>query len=148
MIFDRIENAHLYTALGSRIAKAFEYLQTADFTRLAPGRYDIDGDNLFAMVNAYETKERDECELEGHRQYIDLQFMVEGSELIGYAPLSNQLLSVKQVSEEDCQFFQGEASFILLEEGMFALLLPADLHMPCIRASHERVKKVVVKIRA
>lgn len=147
MIFDRIENASLYTVLGPKVAKAFRYLESTDCTRLPPGRYDIEGDELFAMVNAYETKDRAECELEGHRQYIDLQYMVMGAEWIGYAPLGNQPLSVIQEPEEDCLFYQGEASFVLLEQGMFALLFPDDLHMPCVRAGHEQVKKVVVKIR-
>jgi YhcH/YjgK/YiaL family protein len=73
--------------------------------------------------------------------------MVAGAEWIGYAPLGNQPPSVIQEPEEDCLFYQGEASFVLLEQGMFALLFPDDLHMPCVRAGHERVKKVVVKIR-
>jgi len=147
MIFDCIENAHLYRVLGSRIGQAFNYIQATDFSRLAPGRYDIDGEDLFAMVNAYETKDRRDCELEGHRQYIDLQYMVEGAELIGYAPLRDQAASLISGPEEDCLFYQGEASFVLLDQGMFALLFPADLHMPCVRTGHARVKKVVVKIR-
>lgn len=148
MILDHIENAHFYSTLSGRLAEALHCVRTTDFSRMAPGRYEVEGENLFFMVNEYATKNQQECELEGHRQYIDLQFMIAGSELIGYAALRNQPASVISEPEEDCWFYQGESSLFLLEEGMFAVFFPADLHMPCVRARHERVKKVVVKIRA
>ena len=148
MILDHIDNARIYSALGERLAEAIRCVRETDFSGIAPGRYEVDGDNLFFMVNEYATKNQQECELEGHRQYIDLQYMVAGSELIGYAARQKQPASVNSEPEEDCWFYQGESSLFLLEEGMFAIFFPADLHMPCVRAQHERVKKVVVKIRA
>lgn len=147
MIYDRIENAHLYTGLGPRLAQAFDFIRTGNPGRLAPGRYALDGDDLFAIVDEYETKDRRDCELEGHLRYIDLQYMVGGEELIGYAPLREQAASLINPPEEDCRFYRGEASLVLLERGMFAIFYPTDLHMPCVRAGCERVKKVVVKIR-
>lgn len=147
MICDRIGNADLYRGLGPRMVRAFDFVRGEGLSRLAPGRYDIGGDALFAMVDEYETKERADCELEGHRRYIDLQYMVAGSECIGYAPLGDQPPSLRYPPEEDCLFYQGDASLFLLEQGMFAIFFPTDLHMPCIRAGHRRVRKVVVKIR-
>ncbi len=148
MIFDSLENVARYQAVGQRISRAFAYLQSTDLIALTPGRYDIDGEDIFAVVSSYATLDRAKCELEGHQRFIDLQYMVAGSEWLGYAPLRNQPPSITHPPEDDCQFYQGDASFVLLDQGMFALLFPTDLHMPCIRAAHPLVKKVVVKIRA
>ena len=47
----------------------------------------IDGERVFAYVNSYTTKTvESQVELEGHRKYIDLQFLVDGEESIGWTP--------------------------------------------------------------
>ena len=147
MIVDRLENANVYHSLGAGIARAFAYLQSTDFSALAPGEYPIDGRDIFAIVNEYNLKPLVEGRLEAHRSYIDIQFMVRGAEQMGYAPWQGQEESCPFEVEADYGFYYGESSLVLVEEGMFALFYPQDLHMPCIGDPLERVRKVVVKVR-
>ena len=74
MIIDKIENANLYKNLGDRIQKSFDYIKQTNLKKLQPGRYDIDGDNIFALISEYQTKVESEGKLEAHKKYIDVQF--------------------------------------------------------------------------
>jgi YhcH/YjgK/YiaL family protein len=148
MIIDKLSNAHLYSNLGDRINKAFNYLKTTDFSKAELGRYDIDGDNIFALVNEYNTKEETEGKLEAHKNYSDVQFVANGKELMGYVPLENQKVTTPYNEKNDITFYEGDKSFTLVEGGMFVIFFPTDVHMPGIKVDKsEYVKKVVIKVR-
>lgn len=148
MIIDKLSNAHLYSGLGERINKAFAYLKETDFSKMELGRYDIDGDNIFALVNLYNTKDESEGKLEAHKIYIDVQFVAKGSELMGYAPLENQKIIDKYSELNDITFFSGVKSFTQVDEGMFAIFFPTDVHLPGIKVKERSyVKKVVIKVK-
>lgn len=148
MIIDRIENSELYLNLGKRIARAFNYINSTDFSRTEPGRYEVENEDIFVVVNEYETKDINDSALEAHRKYIDIQYMYSGVELIGVAPLVNQTPVKKYNEEKDCVFFNEETSLIKMTGGMFAIFFPGDLHMPGVKANGlSKVKKIVVKVR-
>ena len=148
MIIDKIENSGLYLNVGKRIAKAFEYINSTDFSGIEPGRYEIEDDNIFAIVNEYETKNVNDCVLEAHRKFIDIQYIYSGVELIGVAPLVDQIPTIEYDESKDCVFFNEETSFVKMTGGIFAVFFPEDLHMPGVKAdSVSKVKKVVVKVR-
>lgn len=148
MIIDKLSNAHLYSGLGERINKAFAYLKETDFSKAELGKYEINGDNIFALVNEYNTKDQNEGKLEAHKKYIDVQFVAKGKELMGYAPLENQKVIDEYNEQKDITFFSGEKSFMLVEEGMFAIFFPTDVHLPGIRVNEKSyVKKVVIKVK-
>jgi len=146
MIVDRIENHPFYTDLRDGIRKALEYIRTTDLERADTGRHDLDGDHLFAIISDYKTTSREAGKLEGHRKYIDVQYMVRGTEWVGYAPLSGQSVAVAYNPETDCILFEGEAVFIRFEAGMFAVFFPHDLHLPGTGEISTPVRKVVVKV--
>jgi YhcH/YjgK/YiaL family protein len=148
MIIDKLSNSQLYSGLGERINKAFAYLKQTDFSKMELGKYEIDGDNIFALVNEYNTKDQSEGKLEAHKKYIDVQFVAKGSELMGYAPLENQLVIDAYNEQNDITFFNGDKSFTLVEEGMFAIFFPSDVHLPGIKVNEKSfVKKVVIKVK-
>jgi YhcH/YjgK/YiaL family protein len=148
MIIDKIENSHLYNGLGKRIEKAFEYITQTDLKELQSGKYEIDGDNIFALINEYQTKAVSEGRLEAHRKYIDIQYVIEGEELMGYSTLGNQQILEPYKEENDIIFYIGEKSFTKVSKGMFAIFFPTDVHMPGIRAEKESsVKKLVIKAK-
>jgi len=127
---------------------AFDFIIKSDFDNLNDGRYDIDGDNVYALVNTYDTKQRKECFLESHKKYIDVQFVAKGKELIGYLPFNEQKIYREYDSEKDFMLFDEEPSFIKFTENMFAILFSYDLHMPGIKDEVSgQVKKIVVKVR-
>ena len=148
MIIDKLSNTHLYSGLGERINKAFAYLKQTDFSKMELGKYEIDGDNIFALVNEYNTKDESEGKLEAHKKYIDVQFVAKGSELMGFAPLENQKVLDDYNQQNDITFFTGEKSFTQVDEGMFAIFFPTDVHLPGIKVNEKSyVRKVVIKVK-
>lgn len=148
MILDQLKNAKLYFSLGERISKAFKYLQTTDFSNLEEGRYDIDGDNVYALVSIYNTKPLSSTKWEAHKKYIDIQYVVSGKEKMGVTS-SDKVIPIEEYSENnDCTIYKGEGNYIYLDEENFALFFPSDIHMPGISVNlPKEVKKVVVKVK-
>lgn len=66
MVIDKIENHKLYVGLSEKIAKAFNYINKTDLSQTVSGKYEIDGNNIFALVQEYDTKDENDCKLEGH----------------------------------------------------------------------------------
>jgi YhcH/YjgK/YiaL family protein len=148
MIIDKIENAHLYKNISERIRKSFEYIRTTDLKNLPTGKYPIDGKNIFALVSEYQTKSESEGKLEAHKKYFDVQYVISGEELMGYAPLGNQQILESYKEEYDIVFYTGDKSFTKVSEGMFAIFFPEDVHMPGITSGKSSsVKKLVIKVR-
>src|SRR5436190_24273173 len=87
MILDLLHNSANYQHLHPHFEKAFTYLRTENFESLAPGRYDLEGDELFALVSEGSGIIKDEAKLEVHRKYIDIQFIVAGIDYMGWKPL-------------------------------------------------------------
>jgi len=148
MIIDKLENAHLYKNLGERISKSFDYIKTTDLKNLPAGKYPIDGENIFALVSEYKTKPEFEGKLEAHKKYIDVQYVISGEELMGYAPLGGQKVLEPYKEENDIVFFSGDKSFTTVSAGMFVIFFPEDVHMPGISTRKiSEVKKLVIKVR-
>lgn len=148
MILDQLENAALYSGIGENLKKGFQYLANTDFSTLAPGKYDIDGQNVFALVSEYESKDPKDCRLEAHRTYADIQYIVSGREAIGYALLNNQAELTPYAPEKDIIFFMGETTQMVVEQGMFAVFFPHDVHRPCMQIDGPvSIKKVVIKVK-
>ena len=148
MIIDKLSNSHLYSGLGEKINKSFAFLKQTDFSKMESGKHQIDGENIFALVNEYNTKDKSEGKLEAHKKYIDVQFVAKGSELMGYAPLGNQKVIDEYNEQNDITFFSGDKSFTQVGEGMFAIFFPTDVHMPGIKFDEKSyVKKVVIKVK-
>jgi YhcH/YjgK/YiaL family protein len=150
MILDLLDNAQLYRGLGSRFAHGLDWLRAFD-PKTPVGRIAIEGDDLYAMIQAYDTKPAHEKKFESHRTYADIQFVVSGQEIMGYCPLPN-LAVVTQPYEAkgDCALYADpkRATDLVLSPGMFAIFWPEDGHKPgCALGPASRVQKVVLKVR-
>lgn len=152
MIVDTLANRHIYQSLNPRIATALEHLATTDFGSLPVGNYSLDGDDIFVIVNDYQTKPKSTAPFEVHQKYIDVQYVVSGEEEFGYLPLAGQTPSKPYVEKNDYANFDYEsnrekASYIQLKAGMFALFFPGDMHMPGTSDNAVSVRKVVIKVK-
>ena len=147
MIIDQLQNTSLYYGIGDRIATALRYLLDADLAALTPGRHDIDGDDVFALIQEYDSKPREEGAWEAHRQYLDVQYVVSGEERIGFAN-TERLQAGEYDAENDFLPLEGEGDFLEMQAGTFMILAPQDAHMPGIAlADPQPMKKVVMKVR-
>lgn len=146
MIFATLTNADRYAALHSLFPRAFDYLRNTDLNALAPGRYPIEGERLFAIVETAAGRSRDQAKLECHRKYIDIQLVLEGTDEMGWKPLSDCQKPLADYSaERDIQFFRdAPASWIATPPGAFCIFFPEDAHAPLVSSGH--IRKVIIKI--
>ena len=145
MIFDRIENINNYKNLGG-VYKGLKFLAETDFTKIPVGKYELDGKNIYYMVQSYETKP-DKTISEAHEKYIDIQYIVNGEEVIAVAPIQAEKTLTDFNVEKDVWHYECETQPLVLKDGDFMVLYPSDLHLPgkAVKEPSE-VLKVVVKV--
>ena len=151
MITDLFEQRRRYTSLSPRFAAAFEFLEKLSANQPV-GRCDIDGDNCFALVQAYTARPVAQAIFEAHRQYIDIQFIQAGCETILWSPLA-ALTEVTQpyAAEKDIACFANPSVWtpVNLSAGQFAIFFPEDGHAPGLECGGpSEVRKIVIKVRA
>jgi YhcH/YjgK/YiaL family protein len=147
VIIDRIENGTWYAGITPRLARALAFLRDTPLAMLPLGRLHLDGEQLFANVDAYPTRPAAEGRWEAHRQYIDVQCLISGRERIGYAPRA-QLREIEAYdAARDIAFYAGAGEHFTLVPGLFAVFGPQDAHMPGLAvAEPEPVRKIVIKL--
>jgi biofilm protein TabA len=149
MIHDSIRSAAQYESLDPGIALGLAYLRNFD-ADTPDGRYTLDGDDLFALVQSYETGPATEKRFEAHRVYLDIQYVARGPERILHAA-DEGLEEEAPYSEADDVVFYREprvSSSLLVGPGQFVIFYPGEAHKPgCMAGGRDSVKKVVVKVR-
>jgi YhcH/YjgK/YiaL family protein len=131
--------------------KALNFLKSNDLPGLELKRYDIDGDNLFAPVSEYITKDEEDARYEAHQKYIDIQYIISGKELIGVAPVSQKKEVLEPYdSAKDIEFLTvsgGENRSATPDR--FFIFFPEDAHRPGLKDGlNSPVRKIVVKVKA
>lgn len=147
MILDTLKNKELYTSLHPLFKSVFDYIDTHDLAAMEPGRYDIDGDNVFVMVQELELRDLEQARLELHRKYIDIQLVLRGDEeLFGWSEKRDCLSPEAPFDEaKDIQLFVDKPQcFYSVREGQFSILFPEDGHAPMLGKGG--VKKCIFKI--
>ena len=146
MVLDCLAHADRYACLADGLAEAFAFLRRPDLAELTDGRREIDGDSVYAIVARGKSKPREDARLEIHRRYIDVQFCVAGTDVIGWRELSRCTLPPDQFDEQaDCGFLSDEPhAWVALPRGSFMILFPSDAHAPL--AGTGALHKVVVKV--
>lgn len=147
MIYDHLQNIDKYRKLGPGFDQGIDFILANHTKPLDPGRYEINS-SVYAQVNVYETKEPEEAFIEAHQEYIDFQFLHEGSEDVAWAPL-HQLKATEAEPEKDLYKFSGDGERYPLEAGYFMILFPTDAHMPSLtRHDIKKLnKKLILKIK-
>jgi biofilm protein TabA len=118
---------------------------------MAPlGRHTLEGDQLFFVLSDYQTKQADSLFPETHREYCDVQVVIRGREVIGWAPKTDDFIGNGEYSTgRDIQFYEktSQLSWLSAKPGRFFLFAPGDVHLPGVAADgSESVRKAVVKI--
>ena len=147
MIKDYLKNAKIYYNLSENLKKGFEWLEKTNLKKLSDGKYEIEGNQVYASVQTYETK--DDANYESHRKYIDIQYMINGVEKVGVTDLANCKTCIEYDNERDLEFYtiNSDEEYIELAEGQFIVLYPNDAHKPSITKNKKStVKKIVVKV--
>lgn len=146
MIKAKLSDAKKYAALHPEFAMCFETLSeiSKDFKSGEIKR----GDVRF-LCQEYLTKDASEKKLEVHRKFIDIQFLVSGTEKIFFGDIADFPVKVPYDAEKDAEFLSGSPiDSATLKAGDFAVFFPEDAHKAGCKAENlaSDVKKVVVKV--
>lgn len=150
MILDTHNNLSRYASLfrGVEPEGVFTWLKTCK--DLPPDtRREFAGDKLFATTLRSDTVKGEAARWETHREYVDLQYLIGGGEVIEWAPASKLSADGDYDGVNDVQFYEAAPANVALPmvEGLFVFFFPADAHRPMIsNGSDCYVHKVVVKI--
>ena len=148
MIIDTIENLGNYVALNPLFADVIAFLKSNDLQTMEPGKYPIQGDDLFLNLQVAKQRTKDTAFLESHIEMIDIQIPISAAETFGYTPLCD-LPAFEYNAEKDITKYGDTKpqTFVTLEPGQFAIFFPQDGHMPCIIDAPE-IKKAIFKVKA
>ena len=149
-VVDSLANVGAYAKLGKNFAKAVEFLQRKDLMRLPNGRYELDGENAYAVVQEATLKPWGSGRPEVHHEYFDIQIPLSGEEIIGVGRFDPSVPGDFDESK-DIGFYDGTAvEPLTLRPGEFAILYPnACAHAPCCSedAAGTPIRKIVIKVR-
>lgn len=146
---DSFEQGHV--PFPQAVLEALKFLRDSDFAKMKDGQYDVGTEGSFAKVQRYETCLPGNCRPEAHQKYVDIQYVYEGEEYIGWCPFSPDLKEAEAYdAEKDVAFYSALVpdSNLLLLPGCFVILYPEDVHCPkmAVDGVPGNVTKVVVKI--
>ena len=150
MIYDMIDNTGKYFNEGDKFNRAIRYAVEFDLNK-PDGDYEVDGKNIIARVQSYQTSPAEERKFEDHKLYADVQIMRQGSErqdvvvaekLNPQGPYNDQ----KDVTKYDAP---DVFTSLALHPGQFVVYYPDDIHRPnCnIGSTSKKVRKICMKVK-
>lgn len=145
VIFDLIENLGEYVSLNPKLANGLEKLNEVDIDYQK--RFDFDGGYLFFQEGI--TTHIDEGTFEAHKEYIDIQIVLDGSEYVAWAPINQLIVDVEYNAEKDVVRLNGSPKAIMeINKGLAYICLPHDGHK-ALKYINEvtRYNKAVIKIK-
>ena len=144
MIYDSLKHIDNYKGLGD-VYTALKFLAETDLSGQELGRYELN-DRIYYMVQQYETKPKTVAE--AHEQYIDIQLLLAGEEVIGVASIDADKELVDAKPEKDVWHYTCATQPVTLTAGEFMVLYPSDIHMPgATLGAPVACRKVVVKVK-
>ncbi len=151
MVFDNLKNCELYYGMHPRFKEAFDFIKKAVVENLAAGKYEIDGKELWASVQEYTSKLTTEAKAEAHKNYIDIQFIVSGVEVIEGFDIDKATPKSEYNDVKDVMFYEDDANATkgILSADEYGIFFPHDVHKPgmCLNGKQDIVKKIVVKVK-
>ena len=127
-------------------------MKETNFAELKPGKYQIDDDNVYALVTEGYPRSADSAKWEDHQKYIDIHHVITGKENMGLAPVSSatQVLITPYDSVKDIGFYKANGKFYKSRPNTFFIAFPKDAHMPGVKidGSNDRIKKIVIKVKS
>jgi YhcH/YjgK/YiaL family protein len=139
-----------YKKYPGRWDRAFQFIRDHDLATLSLGKKDLGG-GLTVSVEEYTTHDPASEALEGHKQKIDLQYVVKGKELQGFAKIADTIETVDPYSEKkDVAHYKVKTiTYHVAQPDRFMIYFPDDIHLTNVQyGDKSQVRKVVFKILA
>ncbi len=142
-----IGNIKTYKSCGMSTAdldKYIELLKTIT-TETPDGRYELSDGAYYLVKGNVILKPADVAVYESHEKYIDIQYVLEGIEEMGYANTTELTVTTPYNADKDCTLYDSKGgSLITFKAGDFAVFAPMDGHKPGCGIGTS--KKVIVKV--
>ena len=106
MIYDSMKNFAAYRKLAPEAWEKVSAFLAGCTPETPAGRYELDGDRVYAMVQGYETHDADPDKLEIHRKYVDIQLLLSGEESIVCRSVAGLKETVPYNAEKDIAFYR------------------------------------------
>lgn len=148
MVLDSLSNSAKYEGLHPAFKQAFDFVKSTDFSKLEPGKIEVNGKELFVNFAEVVGKTAETAKMETHNEYIDIQVPFSQAETMGFIPAVDLKEPVGEYDAvKDITFFKDEATaFVNVQVGQFAIFFPEDGHQPGI--GEGTFRKIIVKVRA
>jgi len=150
MIVSELRNLKSQVVMTPNLESAIDFLLERGNDELPAGRLVVDGERVYVEVQSYDTIEGGDWRFEGHRKYLDIQYVVEGQEIIGWASIADATVTTPYRDDHDAWLGTVDPEFVTsvrLRAGQLALLYPEDAHAPRRAAGAvSPVRKLVVKV--
>lgn len=150
MIFDNIKNCEMYYGVNPKFKKAFEFIKKAVEENVEVGKYEIEGKDIYASVQNYDSKLKENSSFEGHNNYIDIQYIIDGREIMGVMEIAHAEVRDEYNPDKDVTFYKDSetASCCVAGKGDFCIFYPHDIHRPGMAFNNipSNVRKIVVKV--
>lgn len=148
MIIDKIENLKNYAQVNPLFPKVVEFIEQHDLNALEPGKYEIEGKDLFVNIQMAKGRTPEAAVIETHNKMIDIQIPLSDAETFGYTQ-RDLLPDAAYNAEKDITKIPDLAadSYVTCMPGMMVIFFPQDGHAPCIAGVPE-IKKAIFKVKA
>jgi biofilm protein TabA len=148
---DQLEFARQYSTNKILWDKAFAFLRDNNLDSLKPGKYVIDGENVFADVTETPSTELVDAKWHSHRKYCDIQYVIKGKENTGVAPIKGAPIITPFGDSGDAQFYSQDmkGTYYLSDPNTFLIFFPSDVHRPFIKVDgYNEIKRIRFKIKS
>ena len=146
MIVDCLSRFKAYVNLHKHFGAILAFLEKNSLNTQEEGRYPLLGEDVFVSISRYKTQA--DKSFEAHKQYIDIQMVLEGSEYIEWSPLSKTQTKTTYDRDKDIIFLSGAGQKLEATPNLFFIFFPEDAHKPGLPIhTPEHVKKAVFKIK-
>ncbi|WP_312815255.1 YhcH/YjgK/YiaL family protein [Sedimentibacter sp.] len=151
MIYGNLKNLGESNAYQEVVYRVLKYLKNKDFNNMEPGKYEIEGNDIYFSVTDTKTDTIENKKAESHAKYIDIQLSPNGGELMGFATDEggNEIIENK-LKEKDVLKYSAvdNEKFVKMNPNDFFVFYPWDIHRPgCTDAEPCDIRKVIVKIK-
>lgn len=134
--------------IASRIEMAISYLRKLNITQSDIGKH-IVNEQFFYIVQEYTTKHEENCVLESHRKYIDVQLLIEGTEAMDIVDVSRLSIKEEYNNDKDVMYWNipDRMARIKLTAGDYVILYPENAHRGAVALEKcKKVLKIVGKV--
>ena len=138
--------------LPAAVVRALEAFRTQGIANKAPGRYELEGDKLFCLVQDAVPRTVADSKSEAHSHYADIQIPISAVERFGFSlPQTGLVANDDRLEASDLAFYPTPSNefFMDVEPGSYVVFLPTELHRPCISINEKaEFRKVVIKVHS